>query len=94
MNKKVNQNLIISRMCRFILVRNKDTTGVSGTGVVAEGIVFTNGMTVILWLRKPFAMGIYQTLNDVIAVHGHEGATEFHFIDENEMTQKQHGGSQ
>lgn len=94
MDKKVNQIPIISRTCRFILVRNKDATGVSGTGVVAEGIVFTNGMTVILWLRKPYAMGIYQTLNDVISVHGHEGATEIHFIDENELTQKQQGGSQ
>jgi hypothetical protein len=81
-------------MCRFILVRNKDATGVSGTGVVAEGIVFTNGMTVILWLRKPYAMGIYQTLNDVISVHGHEGATEIHFIDESEMMLTQQGGSQ
>ena len=93
LTKKVNQNSTICRMRRFILLRIKDTTGVSGTGVVAEGTVFTDGMSVIHWLREPYAMGVYQTLNDVIAVHGHEGGTQLHFIDENEMTQLPQGGS-
>lgn len=93
LTKKVNQNSTICRMRRFILLRIKDATGVSGTGVVAEGTVFTDGMSVIHWLREPYAMGVYQTLNDVIAVHGHEGGTQLHFIDENEMMKLPQGGS-
>ena len=68
-------------MRRFVLIRVEDLTGVSGTGVVAEGAVFTDGLSVIHWLREPFAIGVYQTLEDVIAVHGHDGRTKLHFID-------------
>ena len=93
LTKKVNQNSTICRMRRFILFRIKDATGVSETGVVAEGTVFTDGLSVIHWLREPYAMSVYPTLNDVIAVHGHEGGTQLHFIDENEMTQLPQGGS-
>jgi hypothetical protein len=94
LTKKENQNLTISRMRRFILVRIKDATGVSGTGIVAEGTVFTDGLSVIHWLREPYAMSVYQTLSDVIAVHGHEGGTQLRFIDESEMTKLPQGGSQ
>ena len=93
LTKKVNQNSTICRMRRFILFRIKDATGVQATGVVAEGTVFTDGLSVIHWLREPYAMSVYLTLNDVIAVHGHEGRTQLHFIDENEMTQLPQGGS-
>lgn len=74
-------------MRRFLLVRVKDLTGVSGTGIVAEGAVFTDGRSVIRWLREPHAMGIYQTLNDVITVHGHEGGTRLRFLDEGEIVE-------
>ncbi len=66
---------------RFLLVRSEDVTGKSGTGEIAEGTVFSSGMAVINWLREPFAMGIYQTVEDVILVHGHEGRTQIQFID-------------
>jgi hypothetical protein len=39
-------------------------------------------------------MGVYQTLNDVIAVHGHEGGTQLRFIDEGEMAQIPQVGSE
>lgn len=70
-----------NRMRRFLLVRAQDLTGISGTGVVAEGTVFTDGLSVLHWLREPFATGVYRSLADVIAVHGHEGATQVEFID-------------
>ena len=94
LTKPINHNSAISRMRRFILFRIKDVTGVSGTGVVAEGTVFSDGLSVIHWLREPYAMGVYQTLSDVIAVHGHEGGTQLRFIDEGEMTQIPQGGSE
>ncbi len=85
MNQGNNHEPTSVCMRRFVLVRIKDATGVSGTGIVAEGTVFTDGRSVIRWLREPHAMGIYQTLNDVITVHGHEGATRLRFLDEGEI---------
>jgi len=85
-NKKQNVNVTDPnppnpQLRRFVLVRGEDITGTSGTGEVAEGTVFSSGMAVINWLREPFAMGVYQTVEDVILVHGHEGRTQIQFID-------------
>lgn len=81
MTIKSNHTSSISQMRRFVLIRVEDLTGVSGTGEVAEGTVFSSGLAVIRWLREPFAMGVYQNLDDVISVHGHEGRTQLQFID-------------
>jgi len=66
-------------------------TGIHGAAI---DTTFTDGLSVIHWLREPFTTGVYKTLNDVIAVHGHEGGTQLHFIDENETAQIPQGGSQ
>jgi hypothetical protein len=81
-----NQLAVRSQLIRFLLIRDEDVTGVSGTGVVAEGIVFTSGLVVIHWLREPFAMGLYQSLEDVMFIHGHGGRTILQFIDQGEKT--------
>ena len=81
-----NQLTTRNQLIRFVLVREEDLTGVSGTGVVAEGIVFTCGQVVIHWLREPFSMGLYQSLDDVIFIHGHGGRTKLQFIDQGETT--------
>ena len=72
----------VSSVRRFVLVRDRDLTGVSGIGVVAEGAMFSNGLSIIRWLREPHAVGMYQTVSDLIAVHGHGGATQIQFIDQ------------
>ena len=81
MARKQNHISSTSQMRRFVLIRAEDLTGVSGTGEVAEGTVFSSGLAVIHWLREPYAMGVYQSLEDVISVHGHEGRTQLQFID-------------
>jgi hypothetical protein len=81
MTIKPNHISTNSQMRRFVLIRVEDLTGVSGTGEVAEGTVFSSGLAVIRWLREPYAMGVYQNLDDVISVHGHEGRTQLQFID-------------
>jgi hypothetical protein len=70
-----------NQMRRFLLIRMEDLTGISGTGEVAEGTVFSSGLAVIRWLKKPYAMTIYQSLDDVLLIHGHEGRTKLQFID-------------
>ena len=64
----------------FILVRKKDLTGTSGTGIVAEGVVFEDGQAVLKWLRKPYALGVYPSLKNLLDIHGHEGNTQVRFI--------------
>lgn len=67
---------------RFLLIREQDVTGVSGTGIVAEGALFSSGLSVLSWLREPHAVGMYQSISALLAVHGHEGATQVWFIDQ------------
>lgn len=64
----------------FILVRKKDLTGTSGTGIVAEGVVFEDGQAVLKWLRKPYSLGVYPSIKNLLDVHGHEGNTQVQFI--------------
>ena len=63
----------------FLLVREVDETGVSGTGTVAEGFLFSTGRVVIEWLVAPFAIGIFSSIHELIQVHGHGGKTRVEF---------------
>lgn len=65
----------------FVLIRDEDVTGRSGTGIVAEGTVFLDGQAILKWLREPYALGIYTSISELISVHGHEGNTHVEFID-------------
>jgi hypothetical protein len=68
-------------MKQFFLVRSKDLTGVSGTGIVAEGVVFSDGQAILKRLREPYSLGVYQSIKHLINVHGHEGNTKVQYID-------------
>ncbi len=76
------------RSRRFHLHRHHDPTGVSGTGVVAEGCVFSDGTVVLVWLgkrpsvvtREPRYEG-HDVMADVVAVHGHGGSTNIVWVD-------------
>jgi hypothetical protein len=68
-------------MRRFVLVRESDPSGVSGTGIVAEGVQFTDGMAVLRWKREPYGLNVYLRVDDLIAVHGHGGASYIKWID-------------
>lgn len=65
----------------FCLMRDEDVSGVSGTGKVAEGIVFSNGMVSIGWCKAIPSQVTYMSLDDAVAIHGHKGATRFVFVD-------------
>jgi hypothetical protein len=60
----------------FYLNRMKDISGISGTGRIAEGFVFDNGVVAMTWLTKYTSTSIYRSIDDVEKIHGHEGATE------------------
>lgn len=65
----------------FYLMRDEDVSGISGTGKVAEGIVFSNGMVSIGWNKQIPSCVFYNSIEDAIAIHGHKGATRFVFVD-------------
>lgn len=65
----------------FLLVRREDVSGVSGVGVVAEGIEFANGTCIMLWRRQPYNMGIYRSSNALLETHGHDGRTSIKWMD-------------
>lgn len=60
---------------RFELHRDRDLTGISGTGVVAEGVEFTDGTVVIRWLGDTPSTVVWPDLQAAKRVHGHDGAT-------------------
>jgi hypothetical protein len=49
---------------------------VSGTGRVAEGVVFSNGLVALTWLSEHPTVSVYPSLAAVEAVHGHAGRTQ------------------
>jgi hypothetical protein len=70
-----------SKMRRFVLSRQEDISGVSGTGIVAEGVLFASGQAVVSWLTERRSVVIWNNFDDVEAVHGHGGATKIEWID-------------
>jgi hypothetical protein len=63
-------------MRKFHLQRVEDEGGVSGTGKVAEGVVFSNNWVALTWLTKHTSVAFYMSMNEVKAIHGHGGKTE------------------
>lgn len=59
----------------FVLNRRKDVTGVSGTGIIADGVEFPDGRCVLAWRGRYRSLEIHRSIHDVEAVHGHHGAT-------------------
>lgn len=69
-------------MRRFHFIREKDASGVSGVGKVAEGCLFQDtGQVVVHWLGEHSCINIYQSIDDVIFIHGHNGSTKVIFDD-------------
>src|SRR4051812_5799748 len=63
------------RMKTFYLMRSEDVHGNSGTGVVAEGIIFDSGMVAMTWLSDIPTVTSFRRIQDVAKLHGHEGRT-------------------
>jgi hypothetical protein len=69
-------------MRRFYLVRYADLSGVSGTGIVAHGVEFGDGAVALRWISPRPSTSIWESVDDMIAVHGHAGSTVVHWLDE------------
>lgn len=65
----------------FTLYRREDPSGVSGTGVVADGAVFRDdGRVVVKWRNSanPYPLP-FPSIEALLAVHGHGGKTQVHW---------------
>lgn len=66
----------------FALDRYHDVSGVSGTGSVAEGVVWSDGAVALRWPgRYPTTTTFESGIEAVLAIHGHSGATEVRYLD-------------
>jgi hypothetical protein len=63
-------------MKQFYLQRNEDESGVSGTGIVAEGVIFTDGKCAMRWLTDIASTAVYNSIQDITYIHGHNGKTK------------------
>lgn len=62
-----------SRSRRFVLRRDDDETGISGTGVVAEGVEFSTGWCAMSWMTAAHSVAVYPNIKELERIHGHNG---------------------
>lgn len=58
------------------ILRHEDESGVSGTGIVAEWIEYSDGEVVVHWLSHTPSTNHYRNFKQVDYIHGHGGKTE------------------
>lgn len=69
----------------FDLIRDEDATGISGTGHVAWGVRFPDGVCVLRWCSEFRSTAVYASMEELVAIHGHDGKTRvewWHFGDD------------
>jgi hypothetical protein len=69
-------------MRRFQLHRDIDQSGISGTGVVVEGVQFSDGTCAYRWRTQWATTCIADTIEIIERVHGHDGRTRIMWLDE------------
>ena len=60
----------------FYLNRIDDESGVSGTGIVARGVILPSGHCVLEWLTFTSSICIYKNFSDISEIHSHGGKTQ------------------
>lgn len=74
-------------MRRFVLIRHSDVTGISGTGIVAHAVEFTDGTCAVHWVGDFPCVQIWPSMaggngvNGVRVIHGHSGRTVVRWLD-------------
>jgi hypothetical protein len=68
-------------MRRFMLDRKVDVSGVSGVGVVAQGVMFDDGTVVVRWMGETPTTTIYPGIVTVQKINCHNGATVIRWLD-------------
>ncbi len=93
---------------RFELHRDVDVSGISGDGVVADGVMFDDpvalawpdgavtllpaGWVRLVWRGEYRSTVLWRSADDAMAVHGHNGATRLVWVDEHDERNGEHVG--
>lgn len=70
----------------FDLQRDHDVSGVSGTGRVANGVLWPDGTVSLRWIGERPSTVHWDRLADAEHVHGHGGATRIVWADQQLLT--------
>ena len=73
---------VVGVLRRWHLVRHEDESGVSGTGIVASGVLFHDGSVAYKWRTEPSTLQYADDIDRVIEIHGHDGRTDVVWEDE------------
>lgn len=77
-------------MKSFEVYRGHDESGISGTGKVMEGVIFSDGRVALQWMSTPRSFVMWDRFEDMwtinIASHP-SNATVVHFSDNRELRQ-------
>lgn len=65
----------------FVLRRIEDASGVSGTGIVAEGTEYSNGKITLHWLSHLGTIAVYDSMVVLTTLHGHDGKTVVEYME-------------
>lgn len=76
-------------MKTFILRRLEDESGVSGTGIVAQGCVFDNGYVALTWLTHLSSLAWYHSIEVLTNIHGHDGKTVVEYTNDPEEIEEE-----
>lgn len=71
----------MSKSRAFLIVRDEDPTGVSGTGIVAEGFQFHDGQVAISWFGNHQILEVTSSIKRWLFVHGHQGRTRVEWLE-------------
>ena len=59
----------------YHMIRKEDESGVSGTGLVGEIAVMSDGTAILHWLTDLSSIVIYKSLEDLTKIHSHGNKT-------------------
>lgn len=76
---------------RFHLYRHHDISHVSGKGIIADGTQYPGGLVSLCWRGNNPSISMWTSIHDMIAIHGHNGATELIWIDPPEIPNRRPG---
>lgn len=65
----------------FELRRIEDESGISGVGVIAQGVEFENKKCALSWLTAHTSIAIYDDVETLMLIHGHNGKTIIEWIE-------------
>lgn len=58
----------------FELHRTEDPSGITSTGIIAQGVEFDDGWVALSFLNS-VSVGVYESMDEIDRIHGHDGKT-------------------